>query len=594
MALQDSVRLRPSKEDRPPPGQQRTPSDPSKWIFWILLGAILLGGLALRLWGIDHRLPAVYNPDERRYFVPDAVRYFSDGYRPSRMGGNPPAFAYLLHFVYRAIFGGREGVLRVWEDSPEALYLIGRIVSAMLAIATAWFLYIAGSRLFDRTAGVFAAGLMAFAFLPMFFSRQAVSDVPQLAPLGLSLVGAAMVLRLGSLTGYLIGGLGLGLAVATKYTAAIGLFPLMGAAAVHLLVRRDIRRAMTGIAIASGSGLISFIAAHPYALLDIGSFLTRAQGFAPGGEASPKIGITDRGIPYYALVLTWGLGWIPAAAALVGAGLLLKRDRRAAMVLVPAVPIFIVYMGLQPRYFGRYLLPAFPIVALLAAYTARSAIRSLQKQSPRFLPAAALALAAAMLGQSLVHGVHSNAVMGRQDTREIALKWMKRNVPTGERLMLEAISMSVRQGGPTDPYVGDADDSKETNWKTPNPLRLLNRKGVPLGNVVGGLRRMQGFRPELLDILEGRQICWIISGSNQWGRIFATPDRAPDAVAYYHELKRRAELRYQVTPYRPGRGPLPFSYDPRADFYPFDLERPGPEIRIYRLTGGTCRERAQT
>ncbi len=59
------------------------------------------------------------------------------------------------------------------------------------------------------------------------------------------------------------------------------------------------------------------------------------------------------------------------AARRAGRSLLLVRRRLAtALVLLPAPIVFIVFMGDQQRFFGRWLMPIFPIVALLGAYGA--------------------------------------------------------------------------------------------------------------------------------------------------------------------------------------------------------------------------------
>ena len=56
------------------PGARRT----GPW--WALaIAAIVLGALALRLWGIRWGLPFAYNLDERSHFVPRAVGYFREG-----------------------------------------------------------------------------------------------------------------------------------------------------------------------------------------------------------------------------------------------------------------------------------------------------------------------------------------------------------------------------------------------------------------------------------------------------------------------------------------------------------------------------------
>ncbi len=77
------------------------------------------------------------------------------------------------------------------------------------------------------------------------------------------------------------------------------------------------------------------------------------------------------GIGYYLWTFTWGLGWGPALFAIAGAVVLLVRRRLAmALVLLPAPIAFIIFMGNQQRFFGRWLMPIFPIVAILGAYAA--------------------------------------------------------------------------------------------------------------------------------------------------------------------------------------------------------------------------------
>ncbi len=61
---------------------------------------------------------------------------------------------------------------------------------------------------------------------------------------------------------------------------------------------------------------------------------------------------------------------MPALAALGGAVAIWRRHARVGWLLVPAAILFLAFMGLQDRYFGRWLLPIFPIACLLAAYFA--------------------------------------------------------------------------------------------------------------------------------------------------------------------------------------------------------------------------------
>src|SRR6202000_2363735 len=130
--------------------------------------------------------------------------------------------------------------------------------------------------------------------------------------------------------------------------------------------------ALRRVALALGCAVLAFIAANPYAVLDWNAFhagVTTQQALA-GGSDPEKLGTTAAsGTAFYIWTFTWGLGWAPTIAALGGSVLLLVRRRLAlALVLLPAPLAFIVFMGDQQRYFGRWLIPVFPVIALLAAY----------------------------------------------------------------------------------------------------------------------------------------------------------------------------------------------------------------------------------
>src|SRR5258705_13958793 len=77
----------------------------------------------------------------------------------------------------------------------------------------------AGRRLWATGAGLAAAAILSFAFLPVSYSRIAVTDVGTLAPVALALVGAVRVWEDGRLRWWVLAGGGTGLGGGFKYTA---------------------------------------------------------------------------------------------------------------------------------------------------------------------------------------------------------------------------------------------------------------------------------------------------------------------------------------------------------------------------------------
>ncbi|HEY5316878.1 MAG TPA: glycosyltransferase family 39 protein, partial [Solirubrobacteraceae bacterium] len=286
----------------------------------VALGVLLVATFLLRLWGIKQGLPYVYNVDEESHFVPKAITFFGHSLNPEYFL-NPPAYSYVLNIVFELWFGGRDAVMRAYTSNPTEVFVVARVVASVLGTVAVWLTYLTGKRLFGRGVGLMAAAIFGLAFLPIFYSHLALNDVPTLAPVTLSLYGIAGVLRRGRLSDYLIAGVGIGLAVATKYTGGITLLCLLAATAASVSGsehRHVPRRLLAGLAAALGA----FLIANPYALLDFSSFIQGVRQQASETDAA-KLGSSPvGGIDYYLWTFTWGLGWAPTVASVIGAALL--------------------------------------------------------------------------------------------------------------------------------------------------------------------------------------------------------------------------------------------------------------------------------
>ena len=651
---------------------------PRRWA-WPALAIVLAGGLALRLWGVQQGLPYAFNADEADHFVPRAVHMFGHGLNPHYFA-NPPGFTYVLHYLFALAYGGTTGVRHAFALHPADLYTLARIAAALLGVAALWLLYAIGARLFSRAVGLLAAAIEAVAFLPVFYAHLALNDAPTLAPLTLSLLGTAGVLRNGRKRDYLLAGLGLGLACASKYTAGIVIVPFAAAVAARYLEggaqqsgaqqgggrqgggrqggdrqgtgRSPVdrsgsgRQALVGITVCAAAALVAFFIANPYSLLDYQRFHSElVHQSTLSAESQGKLGAPRQGgLLYYLWSLTWGLGWLPALAALGGAltiwrfgrsgGSPSRRAPRSVAVppsapapragatplggvalgwmLVPAPLLFLAFMSLQGRHFGRWLLPVFPLLCLLAAVfvlqgadalvrlagrrrswrdatTGQAESGDARLRPPRLALALALALVAAVLAQGLLFSVHSGLVLSRADTRNLTRAWMVGTVPVGAKIVAEPVSpdewaREVRPGTSTaaNPY----------RWHKYSSLRSrISSSGGLLhggGHVVGIEEYERTLSPALLDYYQQHGYCFVVSGSTESGRAFADPRAVPQAVAYYRALQRQGEVVFRASPYGRGQGPVAFGFDWSFDYYPLAYHRPGPSMTIYRLHGGRC------
>jgi hypothetical protein len=561
-------------------------------LHWTGLSLVLALSLVLRLWGVKQGLPYSYNADEATHFVPKAVGFFSHDLNPHYFL-NPPGYSYLLYAVFELWFGGADAVRSAYASDPTAVFVVARVIAAVLGTAAVWLTYAAGARLMGRTVGLLAAAILGVAFLPVFYSHLALNDVPTLAPVALSLYGVAGVLRDGRRRDYVVAGIGIGLAAAFKYTGGIALLCLIAACArdgARSTPQQALRRGGLAVALA----LAAFVLANPYALLDPSAFWggVNEQASLAAGQDPVKLGShPGSGVAYYLWTFTWGLGWGPALAAVGGAALLVARRRLwMAFALLPAPVAFVIFMGDQQRFFGRWLMPVFPIVAVLAAYGAVEAARrlALTRRPPVWLTGAVTGVL--MLSQSAVAVVHNDAVLSRPDTRNAARAWMVAHVPAGSRVVVEPLVPDTWASDVGSSLPATTTGERWARW--PTWLTTLDPAGNQLpagehrGVVVDQYERF--LYPGLIDRYVADGYCWVVIGSLQAGRAFAAPRAAPNAIAYYAQLAQRAQLMFHISPFAQGAHPIPFSFDWSIDYYPRQYQRPGPELSVYRLSGGRC------
>src|SRR4051812_22723488 len=479
------------------------------------LVVLLVAALALRLWGLGHGLPWAYNADEAAHFVPRAIGH---GWDPGYLA-NPPAYTHLLHLVFLV--------------APDG-FATGRVVAAVLGAAGVGLLAYAGARLDRLATGLIAGAVLAVAFLPVFSAHLAVNDAPALAAVCLVLAAAGrMRAGDGSALDHALAGAAVGLAAATKYTAAVAVLAVIAASPAP-------RRLL----VAAGAALGAFVVAAPNALLDADRF-TRAVTRVSGYSGRHKLGLPEgSGHAFYLEVLTWGVGWAPAIAALAGALVLLRRDRRLAAILLVAPVAYLLFMGAHERHFARWALPAVPFVALLAGVAAARLPR-------RLVPLAAVLLVA----QGLVTSVLSDVALSREDTRsEARRRMLAGRVPAGTRIVVEPFAPSA--------------------WARPWRRR-------PLTTRAEGYQRT--LRPALLGAYRREGFCTVVTGSTQEGRALREPGRALRALAYYRALRRRSTVLLRVAPWR-GR-PVRFDFDTSYLFRPPGYVRPGEEVTVRRLRG---------
>jgi hypothetical protein len=544
---------------------------PQSWfrdrVLWVL-GGILVGGFLLRVWSLGHGLPFAFNADEELHFVPVAVDMFAKGSLNPGYFENPPALTYLFYLAFKLRFTagfpfGGDGIVRNFATDPEPVFLTARAVVAVLGTILVGLVYWAGARFYERRVGLVAAALMAFAFVPVFYSKQALNDMVTLLPLTVALVACLLVLERGALRDWLLAGAAIGVAAATKYTAGAMVGTLALAALIRLLRREDGVADVLRNALAAGVAFgIVFLALNPYSLLDFSEFKSQVGGQAGTAGGSAKLGQADvPGWIYYVWTLTWGLGWLPTVAIAAGAVLALRSNWRRGLLLLAFPVLLFLFLGGQERYFARWFLPAYPMLAVLAGYATVRLADALPVR-PRWRAAVLPALAALLVVQGVASNVRVDSLLAKTDTRTLALGWLDRHVPARSGMVVEPFIpqnwLSLGQPRGEDPW---------RRFPVKRPFQAYEKK----------------IEPSLLDRYRAGGYCWVVVGSHQKER--GLEEDLPNARAYYQRLAAESTRAAVFSPYYAGEGPVDFNFDWSFDYLPRAYLRPGPVVEVYRLRG---------
>lgn len=603
----------------------------------LLLLPILAAGFALRVWNNDYGLPYVWGIDEGTHFTSRSVEMLRQDLDPGYYQ-NPAGYTYLVYALLRVLYGPLGSlfdlpwgnVTQQFNKDPSEIWVAARTLAAALCMLGVAATYLAARRLWGWREALVAAAVLAFAFLPVAYSRVAVTDVGALAGVALAVLGSLRALESGRARDYALGGAAAGLALGFKYTAGLALLPLLGAALLRL--RADRGRALGGLALGALLCGLVFVALNPYLLGSSGEWWQDLRAQAEVAADEPKPGQETGGLAYYLESLTWGLGWAAALASLAGAAIELRRDWRRGLLLVALPLALLAYLSVQSRYFGRWLLPAYPVLAMLAAVALvraadwlgvraaggsgqaapleqstgggtgarRLGARGRRVERRAALQGAALVLLTLIvLAQPLAADVRTALVLGRPDTRQQARDFLVTRFPPELRVSIEPAVPGrwyrTNPRGTLPPWLGRCERRRGwtlRGWEYPGPegSRVCARfKPGQFARPDGGVRASAYhlvLRPQLIDSYRFYGYCHVITFGTVRERAAEVGNRAVDS--YYSRLARESRVLRRFSPYDEGATPVPFNFDLSFNYYPPEYNRPGPVTTIHRLRN--CRQ----
>lgn len=391
-----------------------------------LLG-ILSGGAFLRLWGLGE---LGFNSDEAVYAGQAAsIAHHADlsEFFPT-FRSHPLLFQSVLSIGF--LLGGYD--------------LFGRVIAAVIGLATVGLTYGTGKTLYGRRVGLAAAAFMALMPYHVIVTRQVLLDGPMVFCTTLTLyLLARHATSARPIWLYAAGG-AMGLTFLAKETGILVLGAIYAFYALSPAVRVRIRDLVV-----AGVVMGAIIAPFPLSMVAAGKSETGGQYLAWQLFRRPNHEWT-----FYPAEVPPAMGLLVVAFAALGLWLLRRQGSWRERLLLAWIAVPTVFFELWPTKGFQYLLPTAPAVAILAARTvirwpaATNPVVARLRRHSAPITIGALATALLLLGaeswqrtQGATAGTFLAGSGGVPGGRETGA-WLDANVPTGATVMTLGPSMA--------------------------------------------------------------------------------------------------------------------------------------------------------
>lgn len=386
-------------------------TDLNRWLTLVLLVVLLAAGAYLRFVGLDWDWEQHLHPDERFLTMVESslvpVDSVSDYFDTAQSTLNPNNRGHGF-FVYGTlpIFMVRYAAELVGSTGYGNVYLVGRAMSAVMDLLSVVLVFFIGTRLYSRKVGILGAAFSAFAVLQIQQSHFFTVDTFATFFTLLAVYFAVEVITSSNervdLVSYLLFGVALGMAVASKINAVPVAIALPLAALIHWLGLDNEKKEEQGpkifffLVLAALTSLLIFRICQPYAFNGPGFFnvglnenwvssLRSIRAQASGDVDYPPALQWARRPIWFSLqnMVIWGLG-IPfgvlawSGFAWMGWKIFSDRAWQPHLVLWTWTGLYFVWQSMQWNSTMRYQLLIYPLLAVFAAWILIEAWEALQ------------------------------------------------------------------------------------------------------------------------------------------------------------------------------------------------------------------------
>lgn len=524
--------------------------------YWRVLFALpFIISLFLSLYGIDHGLPFVYDPDEPTFVTAAGGILANRDLNPHWFGHPGSTVIYLLAALYAGLFilgyltgnfTSPEDFRILYHQDPTLLYLSGRLLMVIFNLLVLWMAMKIAQKIFNKKVALTSGILIAVSPILIEFSQLIRTDLLATFLILCCFWYCVKILENNSITNYIAAGFLAGFAVTTKYPSIWITFSIFLA---HIISKP--RRKISLLLVSAVSCLAGCFLSSPYLLLDYSTAIkdifieARSYHLSHAGNG-----------------FIWNLAWyisnpLLEQLTLLGIAFLIsgvlisvwqKKNNQFMLVSFPVV--FLVFISSLSLIWERWLIPIIPfamiIVASAIVYFSNYSMNKTDPVKSELFYVSILLITAMPL---LMNSLESSSRLAGEDTRTMAANWMMQNIPQSTSILSERYAPIL----PKDQFT----------FYTVNEQGLLIKFNSD--DTYKNIFSPSGHIGQISDWTQiiASNIEYVVL-SHMYTRYLEERDKYPTIIQAYEEIMRSGELVFISSPK--------------------SWQINGPEIRIYRIS----------
>jgi len=549
---------------------------------------ILLLGLILRLWNIKQDLPYNYYGDES-YLIYLSLKFGTGDLNPHWFIW-PTFFQYTLFFLFSIfyllgkIFGWFKNTtdfLYLYLKDPSIFFLIGRITSAFLGTASIYLIYLLSKKIYNKKIALLSSLLFAFLPLPVEYSHYAVVDTALVFMLLLAFIFIVNIFLYNKKKDYLLSGLFIGVATATKYPA---IFWVISIFLAHLfknnkkegfkfLFNKNIFLCIIGI-------FLGFFLTCPFAILDFPKFILDIKGQI----LCAKIGWFgwEKTNPYleHLFNLISAMGFTLFLFFLLSIFyIIIKKQKDCLIFLIPTIIYFLI-LGLNKNTYSRFVLPILPLLVIFSSKFLYDLKIKFNKMNLLWY-----LMVLFLLSEPLYLSIKTDLNFSLPNTMTQAKEWVEKNIPSGSKILLNEYGPALMQSPykirlqaqkkPKDLLTYGYHKKREIFYQIKEKVakEKINYDLSYIINPIGYLEGEPNYERDISESIEA-----IKNYKEKYDLIIIS-----DALLYkfFHYPKELIPKKYW--PIIDFYKEIMYNYKPIKEFLSLKNKTKGPNIRIYKL-----------